>query len=219
MSLIAWPNLQRSLVAIIRGIRNDEVEPVLEALITEGFEIIEIPLNSPQPWVSIERAVKLFGDKVLIGAGTVLTTRDVQRLADIGGRIMVSPNTDADIIRHATACGLITMPGCYTASEALLALQSGASALKFFPAGTIGPSGIAAIKTILPKDTVVGAVGGVSDQSFGDYARVGVRVFGIGSSLYKPGDSAQAVRKKARLTITAYDEVFAHNEVRGDRHG
>lgn len=219
MSLIAWPNLQRSLVAIIRGIRNDEVEPVLEALITEGFEIIEIPLNSPQPWVSIERAVKLFGDKVLIGAGTVLTMRDVQRLADIGGRIMVSPNTDIDVIRHATACGLITMPGCYTASEALLALQSGASALKFFPAGTLGPSGIAAIKTVLPKDAVVGAVGGVSDQSFGDYARVGVRVFGIGSSLYKPGDSAEAVRKKARLTITAYDEVFAHNEVCGDRHG
>lgn len=213
MSSVIWPNLKRSLVAIIRGIRNDEVEPVLEALITEGFEIIEIPLNSPEPWVSIERAVRLFGDKVLIGAGTVLTTEDAQRLADIGGRIMVSPNTDVDVIRHATSCGLITMPGCYTASEALLAIRSGASALKFFPAGSLGPAGIAAIKTILPKDAVVGAVGGVSDQNFGDYARVGVRTFGIGSSLYKPEDSAETVQAKARLTITAYDEVF------GGEHG
>lgn len=213
MGSVIWPSLQRSLVAIIRGIRNDEVEPVLEALITEGFEVIEIPLNSPNPWVSIEKAVKLFGDKVLIGAGTVLTTADAQQLADIGGRIMVSPNTDADVIRHASSCGLITMPGCYTASEALLAIRSGASALKFFPAGSLGASGIAAIKTILPENAVIGAVGGVSDLNFSDYARVGIRTFGIGSSLYRPGDSAETVRAKARLTITAYDETF------GDDHG
>ncbi|MDR2310510.1 2-dehydro-3-deoxy-6-phosphogalactonate aldolase [Pseudochrobactrum asaccharolyticum] len=213
MGSVVWPSLQRSLVAIIRGIRNDEVEPVLEALITEGFEVIEIPLNSPEPWVSIEKAVKLFGDKVLIGAGTVLTTADAQRLADIGGRIMVSPNTDAEVIRHASSCGLITMPGCYTASEALLAIRSGASALKFFPAGSLGASGIAAIKTILPENAVIGAVGGVSDQNFGEYARAGIRTFGIGSSLYKPGDSAETVRAKARLTITAYDQTF------GDIHG
>ena len=213
MGSVIWPSLQRSLVAIIRGIRNDEVEPVLEALITEGFEVIEIPLNSPNPWVSIEKAVKLFGDKVLIGAGTVLTTADAQQLADIGGRIMVSPNTDADVIRHASSCGLITMPGCYTASEALLAVRSGASALKFFPAGSLGASGIAAIKTILPENAVIGAVGGVSDLNFSDYARVGIRTFGIGSSLYRPGDSAETVRAKARLTITAYDETF------GDDHG
>jgi 2-dehydro-3-deoxyphosphogalactonate aldolase len=213
MGSVVWPSLQRSLVAIIRGIRNDEVEPVLEALITEGFEVIEIPLNSPEPWVSIEKAVKLFGDKVLIGAGTVLTTANAQRLADIGGRIMVSPNTDAEVIRHASSCGLITMPGCYTASEALLAIRSGASALKFFPAGSLGASGIAAIKTILPVNAVIGAVGGVSDQNFGEYARAGIRTFGIGSSLYKPGDSAETVRAKARLTITAYDQTF------GDAHG
>jgi 2-dehydro-3-deoxyphosphogalactonate aldolase len=213
MGSVVWPSLQRSLVAIIRGIRHAEVEPVLEALITEGFEVIEIPLNSPEPWVSIEKAVKLFGDKVLIGAGTVLTTADAQRLADIGGRIMVSPNTDAEVIRHASSCGLITMPGCYTASEALLAIRSGASALKFFPAGSLGASGIAAIKTILPVNAVIGAVGGVSDQNFGEYARAGIRTFGIGSSLYKPGDSAETVRAKARLTITAYDQTF------GDAHG
>jgi 2-dehydro-3-deoxyphosphogalactonate aldolase len=126
---------------------------------------------------------------------------------------MVSPNTDAEVIRHASSCGLITMPGCYTASEALLAIRSGASALKFFPAGSLGASGIAAIKTILPVNAVIGAVGGVSDQNFGEYARAGIRTFGIGSSLYKPGDSAETVRAKARLTITAYDQTF------GDAHG
>lgn len=208
MSSVVWPAMKRSLVAIIRGIRNEEVEPVLEVLIEEGFEAIEIPLNSPEPWISIEHAVKRFGEQALIGAGTVLSVEDAQKLADIGGRIMVSPNTDAQVIAHAASCGLITMPGCFTASEALLALRSGASALKFFPAGSLGASGIAAVKTILPQNTVIGAVGGVSESSFADYARVGVRTFGIGSSLYKPGDSAEIVRAKARRTIIAYDTVF-----------
>lgn len=205
---VVWPKLQRSLVAIIRGIRNEEVEPVLSTLVEEGFEAIEIPLNSPQPWMSIAQAVRLFGDKVLIGAGTVLSVEDVQKLADCGGRIMVSPNTDAQVIKAAAERGLITMPGCYTASEALLALRSGASALKFFPAGSLGASGIAAIKTILPQDAVVGAVGGVSEESFAAYAKVGIRTFGLGSSLYRPGDDAQTIREKARRTIAAYDAVF-----------
>ncbi|MBR7654350.1 2-dehydro-3-deoxy-6-phosphogalactonate aldolase [Ochrobactrum oryzae] len=203
-----WPSLQRSLVAIIRGIRNEEVEAILTVLLEEGFEVIEIPLNSPQPWVSIGQAVKLFGDKALIGAGTVLTVDDVAKLADLGGRIMVSPNTDPEIIKAAAARGLYSMPGCYTASEALLALKSGASALKFFPAGALGPSGVAAIKTILPTDAVVGAVGGVSDASFADYAKIGVRTFGLGTSLYRPGDTGTTVRDNARRTIAAYDRVF-----------
>ena len=203
-----WPALKRSLVAIIRGIRNEEVEAILTVLLEEGFEAIEIPLNSPQPWTSIGQAVKLFGDKALIGAGTVLTVDDVAKLADLGGRIMVSPNTDPEVINAATARGLYSMPGCYTASEALLALKSGASALKFFPAGALGPSGIAAIKTILPVDAVVGAVGGVSDASFADYAKVGVRTFGLGTSLYRPGDTVETVGDNARRTIAAYDRVF-----------
>lgn len=203
-----WPSLQRSLVAIIRGIRNEEVESILTVLLEEGFEVIEIPLNSPQPWDSIGQAVKLFGDKALIGAGTVLTVDDVAKLTDFGGRIMVSPNTDPEVIKAAAARGLYSMPGCYTASEALLALKSGASALKFFPAGALGPSGVAAIKTILPADAVVGAVGGVSDASFADYAKIGVRTFGLGTSLYRPGDAIETVRDNARRTIAAYDRVF-----------
>lgn len=203
-----WPSFKRSLVAIIRGIQNEEVEPILTVLVEEGFEAIEIPLNSPQPWVSIGNAVKLFGADTLIGAGTVVSTDQVKQLADIGGKLMVSPNTDTTVIREAVARGLYTMPGCFTATEALAAVHSGASALKFFPAGSLGPSGIAAVKTILPKDTVIGAVGGVSEHNFGDYAKVGVRTFGLGTSLYTQGDNAQIVREKARRTIAAYDAVF-----------
>lgn len=203
-----WPKLDRSLVAIIRGIRTEEVEPILSVLIEEGFEAIEIPLNSPDPWVSIDKAVKLFGNRALIGAGTVLSVDDVAKLADLGGRIMVSPNTDANVIKASAERGLYSMPGCFTASEALMALKSGASALKFFPAGSLGPSGIAAIKTILPKDAVIGAVGRVSDASFADYAKVGIRTFGLGTSLYRPGDTPETVRHNARRTIAAYDKVF-----------
>lgn len=202
-----WPDLKRSLVAILRGIRPQEVEAILGVLIEEGFEAIEIPLNSPEPWVSIGRAVELYGDRALIGAGTVLSAEDVHKLADLGGRIMVSPNTDAEVIRTAAERGLYSMPGCFTASEALLAIKSGASALKFFPAATLGPSGIAAISTILPRDAVVGAVGGVSERDFADYVKVGVRAFGLGSSLYRAGDDAASVREKAKRTIAAYDAL------------
>ncbi|MGS1097666.1 2-dehydro-3-deoxy-6-phosphogalactonate aldolase [Aquamicrobium terrae] len=204
----AWPSLKRSLVAIIRGIKPEEVEPILTVLVEEGFEAIEIPLNSPQPWVSIGSAVKLFSDRALIGAGTMLSTDDVKQLADLGGKLMVSPNTDPEVIAAAAAAGLYSMPGCFTASEALLALKSGASALKFFPAGALGPAGIAAIRTVLPATAVVGAVGGVSDTSFADYAKVGVSTFGLGTSLYRPGDDAAKVRAAARRTIAAYDAVF-----------
>lgn len=207
-SPLPWPPLKRSLIAIIRGIRPEEVEPILTVLVEERFEAIEIPLNSPQPWTSIGSAVRLFGDRALIGAGTVLGVDDVRQLADLGGRLMVSPNTDADVIRAAADAGLWSMPGCFTASEALLALRSGASALKFFPAGVLGASGIAAIRAILPQDTVIGAVGGVSDKSFADYASAGIRTFGLGTSLYRPGDDAETVRRNARRTVAAYDAVF-----------
>lgn len=205
---VKWPSLKRSLVAIIRGIRPDEVEPILTVLVEEGFEIIEIPLNSPEPWVSIRSAVRLFADKALIGAGTMLGMDDVKQLADLGGRIMVSPNTDPQVITAASEAGLYAMPGCFTPSEAFLALKSGASALKFFPAGALGPSGISAIKAVLPADAVVGAVGGVSERTFADFSKVGVRTFGMGASLYKPGDDAQTVRQNARRIIAAYDDVF-----------
>ena len=203
-----WPHLKRSLVAILRGVLPAEAPGIIDALVDEGFEAIEIPLNSPDAFVSIAAAVKRHGERVLIGAGTVLSPGDVDRLAEAGGRLLVAPNVDPDVLRRAALHAMVTMPGVFTASEAFLALKCGASALKFFPAGTLGAPGIAALGAVLPKGTVVGAVGGVSDQSFAEYAKAGVTAFGLGSSLYKPGNTAQTVRDKARRAIAAYDAAF-----------
>lgn len=203
-----WPRLKRSAIAILRGIRPDEAEAVVGALIEEGFEAIEIPLNSPDPFVSIEKAAKLACGDCWIGAGTVLEPDDVDRLADVGGRLMVSPNVLPDVIARASAHGMVTMPGVFTATEALLAVRSGASGLKFFPASVLGASGIKAIRAVLPDDIEIGAVGGVSEKDFADYAAAGVRTFGLGSSLYAPGASADDVRHKAKAIIAAYDAAF-----------
>lgn len=202
---VPWPKVKRALVAILRGIRPDESEAIVEALIETGFELIEVPLNSPDPFVSIERLCRRFGGECHIGAGTVLTAADCARVADSGGRLMVSPNVDADVLAMARARKLVTMPGVFSPSEAFLALRCGASALKFFPASVLGPSGIAAQLAVLPKDTVVGAVGGVSDKNLAAYWAAGVRAFGLGSSLYRPGMTAADVRLTARASVEAYD--------------
>ncbi len=203
-----WPQFRRDLVAILRGIAPDEVQGVAEVLAEAGFEAIEVPLNSPQPFASIERLARGFGAALLVGAGTVLEPGDVDRLRDAGGRLMVSPNIDEAVLRRAVELGLVTLPGVFTATEALAALRCGASALKIFPASALGPGGLAAIRAVLPADTVMGAVGGVSEADFAAYAAVGIRCFGLGSSLYKPGDAPQAVAAKAQAVIAAYDEVF-----------
>jgi 2-dehydro-3-deoxyphosphogalactonate aldolase len=205
---VPWPKVKRSLVAILRGIRPDEAEPIVETLIDSGFELIEVPLNSPDPFVSIERLSKRFGKDCWVGAGTVLTASDCARVADIGGRLIVSPNIDADVLAMARARQMVTMPGVFSPTEAFLALRCGASALKFFPASVLGPSGIAAQLAVLPKETVVGAVGGVSDKNLAAYMAVGIRVFGLGSSLYRPGVTAAAVRDAAQVSVRAYDHAL-----------
>ncbi|MGQ0685731.1 2-dehydro-3-deoxy-6-phosphogalactonate aldolase [Bradyrhizobium sp.] len=205
MQPVRWPKVKRSLVAILRGIRPDEAEAIVEALIDSGFELIEVPLNSPEPFASIERLCKRFGNECFIGAGTVLDAADCARVADLGGRLMVSPNVDADVLAMARSRGMVAMPGVFSPTEAFLALRCGASALKFFPASVLGPSGIAAQLAVLPGDTVVGAVGGVSDKNLSDYRAVGVRAFGLGSSLYRPGMTPAEVRKTARASVLAYD--------------
>ncbi|WP_315700746.1 MULTISPECIES: 2-dehydro-3-deoxy-6-phosphogalactonate aldolase [unclassified Bradyrhizobium] len=206
---VSWPKVKRSLVAILRGIKPEEAEAIVGVLIESGFELIEVPLNSPDPFVSIERLCKRFGSDVFIGAGTVLSAADCARLADVGGRLMVSPNVDPDVLATAGARGLVTMPGVFSPTEAFLALRSGASALKFFPASVLGPSGISAQLAVLPKGVVVGAVGGVSDKNLSDYAAAGVRAFGLGSSLYKPGMTAAQVRDTALASVRAYDAAMA----------
>ncbi|MEJ8310460.1 2-dehydro-3-deoxy-6-phosphogalactonate aldolase [Agrobacterium larrymoorei] len=193
------------LVAILRGIRPEETQGVVEALLESGFGAIEIPLNSPEPFRSIEIAAKLAPADALIGAGTVLTVDDVARLDGVGGKLMVSPNVDTDVITAAREKGMVTMPGVLTPTEALLALKAGATGLKFFPASVLGPSGINAIRSILPKDALVAAVGGVSDKNFSDYTSIGIKAFGLGTSLYKPGMSAGEARERAEITIQAYD--------------
>lgn len=207
MIRIKFPAMKRSLVAILRGIRPDETADIIDGLIEVGFTAIEIPLNSPDPFRSIEIAVKRAPKDVLIGAGTVLTIDDVDRLNGVGGRLMVSPNVNCDVIAHAASHGMITMPGVFTPTEALAACSAGASALKFFPASVLGPSGINAIRAILPKDVPVGAVGGVSNDDFAAYAKVGVRTFGLGSSLYKEGMATDDVIRRGVAAIAAFDAL------------
>ncbi|TYR30003.1 2-dehydro-3-deoxy-6-phosphogalactonate aldolase [Mesorhizobium microcysteis] len=206
--MTAWPQLRRSLVAILRGVGPDEIEPIAAALIEEGFEALEIPLNSPEPFVSIGKAVRLAPQGCLVGAGTVLEVADVDRLADVGGRLMISPNVEPAVIARAGEKGLVSMPGVFTATEALLAVRSGASALKFFPASVLGPAGIKAVRAVLPPELEIGAVGGVSEADFENYAAAGIRTFGLGTSLYRPGMSADEVRARARASIAAYDAAF-----------
>ncbi|ASY67900.1 2-dehydro-3-deoxy-6-phosphogalactonate aldolase [Sinorhizobium fredii USDA 205] len=208
MNRIPLPTMKYPLIAILRGLKPEETESVVGALIETGFTAIEIPLNSPDPFRSIETAVKMAPAHCLIGAGTVLTTADVEQLDNVGGRLMVSPNVELSVIRLAAAKGMVTMPGVFTPTEALAAAAAGASGLKFFPASVLGPSGIAAIRAVLPGDLEIAAVGGVSETNFGDYAKIGVRAFGLGSSLYKPGMSAADVRQRAVATMAAYDAVY-----------
>ncbi|NSY47456.1 2-dehydro-3-deoxy-6-phosphogalactonate aldolase [Agrobacterium tumefaciens] len=205
---IPFPAMKYPLIAILRGLKPEETEGVVGALIETGFRAIEIPLNSPDPFRSIEIAAKMAPADCLIGAGTVLSTDDVDALDAAGGKLMVSPNADADVITAARVKGMVTMPGVLTPTEALVAAKAGATGLKFFPASIIGPAGINAIRTILPKDLVIAAVGGVSDKNFADYTNAGILAFGLGTSLYKPGMTAAEVRERAIVTLSAYDAAI-----------
>ncbi|MDO9415656.1 2-dehydro-3-deoxy-6-phosphogalactonate aldolase [Pararhizobium sp.] len=208
MTRIPFPSMKYPLIAILRGLKPGETEGVVGALIEAGFTAIEIPLNSPDPFRSIEIAVKMAPANCLIGAGTVLTTAQVEELDSVGGRLFVSPNVNAEVISFAASKGMVTMPGVFTPTEALAAAAAGATGLKFFPASVLGPSGIAAIRAVLPPELEIAAVGGVSENNFGDYAKIGLKSFGLGSSLYKAGMDAAEVSRRARATTTAYDAVY-----------
>jgi 2-dehydro-3-deoxyphosphogalactonate aldolase len=207
MTRIPFPTMQRPLVAILRGLKPEETQAVVGGLIETGFTAIEIPLNSPDPFRSIEIAAKMAPADCLIGAGTVLTVENVASLDAAGGRLMVSPNVEPAVIEAAAARGMVTLPGCFTATEALAAARAGATGLKFFPANALGAAGINAIRAVLPKDLLIAAVGGVSEVNFAEYVKGGITAFGLGSSLYKPGMSAADVTERARITIAAYDRA------------
>jgi 2-dehydro-3-deoxyphosphogalactonate aldolase len=207
-----WPALRRDLVAILRGLKPHEAEAVGTALVEAGIEAIEVPLNSPDPFTSIAAMVKALPG-ALIGAGTVLTAADTDRLAETGAGLLVSPNVDKDVMKRAAKHKLVTLPGVFTPTEALLALKLGATGLKFFPASVLGPGGIKAISAVLPKGCRAGVVGGVSETDFAAYAAVGVRTFGLGSSLYAPGMTPDEVGRRARRAVEAWDSVFTGEKI------
>jgi 2-dehydro-3-deoxyphosphogalactonate aldolase len=208
--MIPWPKLTRNLIAILRGIKPDESLPIALALVDAGFDAIEVPLNSPDPLDTIARLVQALPPHILLGGGTVLAPDGVAAIHRAGGRLIVSPNLNHAVVQEASRLGLVCMPGVFTPSEAFAALAAGASGLKFFPAGVLGPSGIGAMRAVLPPGVVIGAVGGISDTSFAPYAAVGVTAFGLGSSLYQPGFDSAEVRRRAVAAVAAYDTVFAH---------
>ncbi|HEX8381038.1 MAG TPA: 2-dehydro-3-deoxy-6-phosphogalactonate aldolase [Allosphingosinicella sp.] len=189
------------LVAIIRGVTPGEVEAIGSAIFEAGIRIIEVPLNSPDPLASIERLARSFGDCALIGAGTVLQAADVARVRDAGGRVIVSPNTYPPVIEASAAAGLVSLPGFFTPSEAFDALRAGATGLKLFPAEGASPAVVKAQRAVLPKTVPLLVVGGVSPGNMKPWLDAGANGFGLGSGLYKPGQSAQETAAKARAYV------------------
>lgn len=197
------------LVAILRGVRPDEVEAVADKLVEAGFSLIEVPLNSPDPLDSIARLARRYGPEVLVGAGTVLTVADVAAVQAAGGRLIVSPNVNTDVIRASAAADLISLPGFFTASEAFAALDAGATGLKLFPAEGASPAYLKALRAVLPGATPLLAVGGVAVDNIADWFAAGAHGAGLGSALYKVGKSAEDVGAAARAFVAAAREARA----------
>lgn len=185
------------LVAILRGVTPDEAPAVLDALVGEGFALIEIPLNSPDPLASIAAMRALAPPEAFVGAGTVLTAADVERVAGAGGDLVVTPNADPVVIAASKARGLICLPGVATPTEAFAALGAGADGLKAFPAEMIGPAIVKAWRAVIPARVAILPVGGIGPQSMAPYVAAGASGFGLGSALYKPGDSPERVKERA----------------------
>lgn len=191
------------LIAIVRGILPEEAESIGAALIDAGITIVEVPLNSPRPFESIAILARAFGDRATIGAGTVLCVADVRRVQDAGGVLVVSPNCAVPVIAASVAAGLVSAPGIFTPTEAFTALDAGAHALKLFPAEAATPAVAKALLAVLPKDTDLLIVGGVSPDSMAPWLAAGARGFGLGSGVFKPGMIAAEVGVKARAYVVA----------------
>ena len=185
------------LVAVLRGITPAEVDAIGAALVDNGFRILEVPLNSPDPFEGIARLARGFGARCLVGAGTVLKVADVVRVADAGGKLIVMPHGDVAIVREAKRLGLVCLPGVATTTEAFAALDAGADGLKMFPAEQLSPAVLKAWRAVLPKETLVFPVGGIRPDNMASYWAAGADGFGTGSNQYRPGAAPDAVRAVA----------------------
>ena len=197
--------MTREIIAILRGVTPTEANGVCEVLIEAGISIIEIPLNSPDPLVSIANAAKAFVGQAEIGAGTVLSVEDVEGVKAAGGQLIVSPDTNEAVISRTRALRMKSYPGVFTPSDAFKAIRAGATGLKFFPAEVLGPKGIKAMKAVLPKNLPLYAVGGASPDNFREYFDAGCVGFGLGSYIFKPGMSLSEIDSRARAAVAAYD--------------
>ncbi len=202
MELKTW--LDRCpLIAILRGVKPSECEAIGDALAQAGIAIIEVPLNSPDPIASIRRLAARFGDRLLIGAGTVMTEAQVVEIAEAGGRLIVTPHAAAAVVRAAKARGMLACPGCFTPTEAFALLEAGADALKLFPAEAASPAVLRSLRAVLPAGTAMLPVGGIDATNLRPWRDAGAAGFGVGSSIYKPGDSEADVAAKAARLIQA----------------
>lgn len=195
--------MSKNVIGILRGITPDEAVPVLEALIAAGITTIEVPLNSPQPLISIRRMVEAAGDRAVIGAGTVLHLDQVAEVAAAGGKIIVSPNTDRAVIAATRAAGLESWPGAMTPTECFTALAAGATGIKLYPADLVGASGVRALRAVLPRGTRLYAVGGAGPDNFAQWLAAGIDGFGIGTALYTPGLALDEIATRATTIMDA----------------
>jgi 2-dehydro-3-deoxyphosphogalactonate aldolase len=195
---------QLPLVAILRGVTPARIEKVAEAIFAAGIRAIEVPLNSPDPFKSIAALAKRFGNDALTGAGTVTSAAEVDRVADAGGRLAVSPHTDAAVIARAVEKGLHPMPGIMTPSEAYAALNAGARDLKLFPATSLGIGHLKAMLVILPPTAKIYAVGGVNPSNMKEWRAAGAAGFGLGSDLFKPDYDDAEIARRAKAAVAAF---------------
>ncbi|MEM7487644.1 MAG: 2-dehydro-3-deoxy-6-phosphogalactonate aldolase [Pseudomonadota bacterium] len=199
--------MSRPLIAILRGLTPDDAVRAGEVLLAAGIDKIEIPLNSPEPLRSITAMAAAHGEMALIGAGTVLTVAEVEAVAEAGGRLIVSPNCDAEVIGRTREMGLESWPGVFTPTEAFAAIKTGATGLKLFPGAMAGPGGLKAMKAVLPATHPVYAVGGAGPENFAEWIAAGADGFGLGTALYTPGLAIEEVAARARRIVEAYDRA------------
>jgi 2-dehydro-3-deoxyphosphogalactonate aldolase len=191
------------LIAILRGVKPDEVEGIGDALVDAGFTLIEVPMNSPDPLDSISRLARRFEGRAVIGAGTVLTEGQVEQVRTVGGTMIISPNANTRVIAATAEAGMVSLPGVVTPTEAFAAIEAGATALKLFPAEGSSPAILKAMRAVLPKDMRLLPVGGIAPDNMGPWREAGAAGFGLGSALYKPGLTAAEVGERAKAFVSA----------------